>query len=217
MIVRYQRVLRYYSHRPISTLDSPTKPVGRPAIPFDSFTFDRLVFGDGRRAVDAFRPLEAGDEPWECLPFVGDVLRERETGDEGREFGRDDGLDEGLDRESYSVAKVAGCDRLRLGVVGLERILGDLLTGCRRGEDLLLELCPRLVLEELRLKEDPESLPNRKFGLEVDRLSGLALSARLEPLLDCLERVRLRPLRLLPLILEFRSCLSCLASRLAIS
>ena len=204
-----------YLHRPISTLDSPIKLVDRAPVPLDIFPFDRLVFGDVRLRVDPFRLLEAGDEPRECLPFVGDALRDRETGDEDRELGRDEGLDEGRDRESYKVAKVAGCERLKLGVVGLERILGDLLMGGRRGEDLLL--CARLVLEVLRLKDEPESLPNRKFGLEVDRLSGLTLPARLDPWLDRLESVRLRPLELLPLILEFRSCLSCLARRFAIS
>ena len=82
--------------------------VDRPPIPFDIFALDRFVFGDFRLKVDDFRLLETGDEPRERLPFVGDGLRECETGDEDREFGRDDGLEEGRDRESYSVAKVAG-------------------------------------------------------------------------------------------------------------
>ena len=205
----------YYSHKPISTLDRPIKPVNRPLVPFDIFDFDRLEFGDGRRAVDAPRSLETGDEARDRFTLVGDAFRERETGEERLELGRDDGLEEGLDRESYKVAKVAGCERLRLGVVGLERILGDLLIGALRGEDLLLVLYPRLALEVLRLKDDPESPPNRK--LEVDRLSGLTLPAWLEPWLDSLDRVRLRPLELLALIFEFRRSLSCLVRRFAIS
>lgn len=149
------------------------------------------------------------------LPFVGDALRDR-TGDEGREFGREDGLEEGRDRESYGVTKVAGCDRLRLGVVGLERMLGVLFIEGRLVV-LLGELGPRLVVEVLRLKDDPDSLPNRKFGFEANRRSGLTLPARLDPWLDRRDRGRLRLLELLPLILEFRSCLSCLARRFAIS
>lgn len=164
-------------------LESPTKVVDRPPVPFDIFAFDRLAFVDARFRVGPFRfwLLDAGEEPRERLPFVGDALRERETGDEGREFGRDDGLEEGRDRESYSVAKVAGCERLKLGVVGLERMLGDLFVRCRRGEDLLLVPCSRFVFEVLRLNDEPDNLPNRKFGLEVDSLSGLTLPARLDP------------------------------------
>ena len=100
--------------------------------------------------------------------------------------------------------------------MGLERMLGDLVIEARL-ETLLGELGPRLVVGELRLTDEPESLPNRKFGLEIDRRSGLRLPAPLDPLLDRRDRRRLRPLELLPLILEFRSCLSCLARRFAIS
>lgn len=167
--------------------------------------------------MDAPRSLETGDEASDRLPLVGDAFRERETGEQRLELGRDDGLEEGLERESYNVAKVAGCERLRLGVVGLERILGDLLIGALHGEDLLLVLYPRLALEVLTLKDDPESPPNRKFCLEVDRLSGLTLPAWLEPWLDSLDRVRLRPLELLALMFEFRRSLSCLVRRFAIS
>ena len=59
-------------------------------------------------------------------------------------------------------------------------MLGDLFT-MGRLEHLLGELCPRLVFEVLRLNDEPESLPNLKFDLEVDRLSGLTLPPRLEP------------------------------------
>ena len=123
--------------------------------------------------------MGAGDDPGVRLPFVGDALRDR-TGDEGRELGREEGLEEGRDLESYGVTKVAGCDRLRLGVDGLERMLGDLFNEGRL-TGLLGELGPRLVVEVFRLKDDPESLPNRKLGLEVDRRSGLTLPPRLDP------------------------------------
>lgn len=160
-------------------LVNPFKVVGRPPIPFDSFVFDRLELGDVRLNVDDFRYLGAGEDPVVRLPFVGDVLRDR-TGEEEREFGREDGLEEGRDRESYGVTYVAGCERLRLGVVGLERILGDpLIEG--RLEVLLGELGPRLAVGESRLTDEPVSLPNRKFGLELDRRSGLRLPAPLEP------------------------------------
>ena len=162
--------------RPISTLVSPVTLVDRPPIPFCILVFDRLELGDVRFSVDDFRLLGAGDVR---LPFVGDELRDR-TGDEGREFGLEDGLEDGRDRESYGVTKVAGCDRLRLGVVGLERMLGDLFIEGRLVA-LFGELSPRLVVEEWRLKDDPESLPNRKFGFEFDRRSGLTLPARLDP------------------------------------
>ncbi|KAJ7386829.1 hypothetical protein OS493_006859 [Desmophyllum pertusum] len=165
--------------QPISMLVSPML-VDLPPIPFGIFVFDRLELGDVRFRVDDFREFGVGDEPRERLPFEGDVLRECETGDEGREFGREDGLEGGRDRESYGVTNVAGCERLRLGVVGLDRILGDLFIGGRR-EALFGELSPRLVVDVLRLKDEPESLPNRKFGLEFDRRSGLTLPARLEP------------------------------------
>lgn len=201
--------------RPISTLVSPFKVVGRPPIPFDSLVFDRLELEDVRLNVDDFRKLEAEEDPVVRLPFVGDVLRDG-TGEEEREFGLEDGLEEGRDRESYGVTQVAGCERLRLGVVGLERILGDLFIEARL-EALLGEFGPMLVVGELRLTDEPESLPNRKFGLEPDRRSGLRLPAPLDPWLDRRDRGRLRPFELLPLILEFRSCLSCLARRFAIS
>ena len=64
--------------------------------------------------------------------------------------------------------------------MGLERILGVLLIGARRGEEFLLCLCARLVVEVFKLKDEPERLPNRNCGLEVDRLSGLTLPARLD-------------------------------------
>lgn len=64
--------------------------------------------------------------------------------------------------------------------MGLERILGDLFIE-GRVEALLGELGPRLVVGELRLKDEPESLPNRKFGLELDRRSGLRVPAPLDP------------------------------------
>ena len=95
-------------------------------------------------------------------------------------------------------------------------MLGDLFTTGRL-EALFGELCPRLVVEVLRLNDEPERFPNLKFGLEVDLRSGLTLPARLEPRLDLRERGRPLPFELLPTILEFRSCLSCLARRLAIS
>lgn len=64
--------------------------------------------------------------------------------------------------------------------MGLERILGDLLTEARL-EALLGELGPRPAVGELRLTDELVSLPNRKFGLELDRRSGLRLPAPLEP------------------------------------
>ena len=160
-------------------LVSPVRVVGRPPIPFANLVFDRLELGDVRLNVGDFRWLGAGDEPVVRLPFVGDVLRDR-TGEDGREFGREDGLEEGRDRESYGVTWVAGCERLRLGVVGLERILGDLFIE-GSVEALLGELCLRLVVGVLRLTDELESLPNRKFGLELDRWSGLKLPAPLDP------------------------------------
>jgi len=112
------------------------------------------------------------------------------------------------------VAKVAGWERLRLGVLGLDLMLGDLFTGSRRGDGCVLFSYPIVVFEVLRSRDNPENVSNRKFGLELDRLSGLILPARLDPWLDCLVRMRLRPLEL---ILEFRNCRSCLARRFAIS
>ena len=109
--------------------------------------------------------MEAGEEPRERLPFVGDAFRDCETGDDGRE----DGLEEGRERESYSVANVAGCERLRLGVVGLERMLGDRLIGARRVEERLPLFCVRLVVDVFRFMDEPERLPNLKFGFDVDR------------------------------------------------
>lgn len=115
------------------------------------------------------------------------------------------------------MAKVAGWERLRLGVLGLDLMLGDLLIGSRRGDGCVLFSYPIVVFEALRSRDNPENVPTRKFGLEFDRLSGLMLPARLDPWLDCRVRMRLRPLELLPLILEFRKCRSCLARRFAIS
>ena len=202
-----------YLQRPISTLDSPTRLVGRPLIPFAIFPFERIVLEDVWFRVDDFLLLEAGEEPRERLPFVGDEFRDCETGDDGRE----DGLEEGRERESYSVANVAGCERLRLGVVGLERMLGDRLIGARRVEERLPLFCARLLVDVFRFMDEPERLPNLKFGFEVDRWSGLRLPARLDPRLDRRECVRPLPLELLPLIFDSLSCLSCLARRFAIS
>ena len=64
--------------------------------------------------------------------------------------------------------------------MGLERILGDLFIEARL-EALLGELVPRLVVGKLRFTDEPESLPKRKFGLELDRRSGLRLPAPLDP------------------------------------
>ena len=79
------------------------------------------------------------------------------------------------------MAKVAGWERLRLGVLGLDLMLGDLLTGSRRGDDCVLFSYPIVVFEVLRSRDNPENVSNRKFGLELDRLSGLMLPARLDP------------------------------------
>ena len=160
-------------------LVSPVRLVDRPPNPFGILVFDRLELDDFRFCVDAFRLLGAGDDLCLRFPFVGDESRDR-TGDDGREFGREDGLEEGRDLESYGVTKVAGCDRLKLGVVGLERMLGDLFIEGRLVA-LLGELGPTLVFEVVRLKDEPESFPNLKLGLEIDRRSGLTLPPRLEP------------------------------------